>query len=159
MCWSSSTTGENVRIRLTHITTRSSGQQARREERLELNEFRIGRGTDNTLSLQDIAVYLHHAVLRRRLDGIFAEAVDVRAIQVNGRLADVHRLEPGDVLRFGEFALRVVAPEAGEDLALEVEQVDRRGTEREELSARTRIGVRSGLFATMLISLTILGVA
>ena len=159
MCWSSSTTGENVRIRLTHITTRSSGQQARREERLELNEFRIGRGTDNTLSLQDIAVYLHHAVLRRRLDGIFAEAVDVRAMQVNGRLADVHRLEPGDVLRFGEFALRVVAPEAGEDLALEVEQVDRRGTEREELSARTRIGVRSGLFATMLISLTILGVA
>ena len=148
-----------MRIRLTHITTRSSGQQARREERLELDELRIGRDTDNTLSLNDIAVSLHHAVIRQRREGIFAAAVDARAIRVNGRLANVHRLEPGDVLRFGEFALRVNPLEAGDDLALEVEQVDRRGSEREELSARTRIGVRSGLFATALISLTILGLA
>jgi hypothetical protein len=39
----------------------------------------------------------------------------------------------------------VVAPRAGEDLALEVEQVVRPGDEREELARRTRMGVEGGL--------------
>jgi len=132
-----------VRIRLIQVTTRRSGEKARREEVREDDVLGIGRGTDNDLSLPGLSVALHHATLRVD-DGIRVEGVGGAMVRVNGRPAHSRRLAPGDVVGIGSFELRLLEPAAGEDLCLEVEEVAHAGDPRSELERRVRVGIRRG---------------
>lgn len=134
-------------VRLVQITTRRSGATARKEQSREVSTLSVGRGTDNELVLNELTIGLHHASFEKRSDGVHVRRQESADLLVNGQLTESERLEPGDVVKIGHYELRVVAPEQGEDLALEVEQVVRPGDEREELRQRTRMGVERGFFS------------
>jgi hypothetical protein len=147
-----------MRIRLIHITTRKSGK-ARRELSLEAERLRVGRGTENELTLNALTVSLQHASFHERGGQIFVEPAEGSEVLVNGgRTVGELRVGPGDVVRVGPFELRLVAGE-GEDLSLEVEESERRGSEEDELRKRTRIGLEGGWLTRRSLSWTlVLGV-
>lgn len=148
-----------MRIRLIQISMRRSGTEARREELRESDALHVGRGTDNDVSLPGLTVSLHHAVFRRADGEIFVEGLGSNLVEVNGRPAATHELRPGDSVRIGGFELRSVAPAADEDLALEVEEIERAGDAAEALARRTRLGLaRTWLSERPLVWLAILAV-
>jgi len=118
-----------VRVRLTHVTVKASGTRALRQSVLDVDAVRIGRGTDNHISIRGLSVPLHHSVLVRRGEQITIDRVDAGTIEVDGREGSGRALRPGNVVRIGDLEIRVVEPGDGEDLAIEVEQVERSVTE------------------------------
>jgi hypothetical protein len=135
-----------VKVRLVHVTTRLSGRKSRREESREAESLRIGRGTDNDLELSGLTVALHHAALHERGGRFFLEGVEGNSVRIGAKVSEGGGVAAGDVVRIGGYELRIVAPEGDEDLALEVEEIEQRGTEREELARKTAVGVNRGLF-------------
>jgi hypothetical protein len=149
-----------MRIRLIQITTRRSGAQARREELRDDDFLTVGRGTDNDVSLPGLSVSLHHASFRRVDATLRVEGLDANVVRVNGLIGSGHDVGPGDVVQVGSFELRLIALAAGEDLALEIQEVARVGDERESLALRTRLGIARGWLSPRLLSwLGILAVA
>lgn len=136
-----------MRIRIVQITTRRSGAQARHDDLRDDDVLTIGRGTDNDLSLPGLSVSLHHATIRRVSSEIRVEGVEGNVVAVNGRPCTTRAIEPGDTLQIGSFEIRVLARTHGEDLTIEVEEVERAGDAREALARRTRLGVGRGLFS------------
>jgi hypothetical protein len=133
-----------MRIRLIQITTRRSGAQARREEMRDDDVLTVGRGTDNDVSLPGLSVSLHHASFRLLAGGIRVEGVEGNVVVVNGRVSSGQDVAPGDVIRLGSFDLRLLEPAGDEQLALEIEEVERAGDALEALHRHTRLGVEGG---------------
>ena len=76
---------------------------------LDLHALRVGRSTDNDLSVEgDEFASSHHARFEPRRDGVYVEDVgSTNGTFVNGiRLTRERRLAPGDVVRIGETDLR-----------------------------------------------------
>ena len=76
---------------------------------LDLHALRVGRGSDNDLSIQsDEYASSHHARFEPRRDGVYVEDIgSTNGTFVNGiRLTRERRLTPGDVVRIGETDLR-----------------------------------------------------
>jgi len=76
---------------------------------LDSHPLRIGRGSDNDLSIDgDEYASAHHARFEPRRDGVYVEDVgSTNGTFVNGiRLARERRLATGDVVRIGETDLR-----------------------------------------------------
>jgi FHA domain len=76
---------------------------------LDSHALRVGRGTDNDLSVDgDEFASSHHARFEPRRDGVYVEDVgSTNGTFVNGiRLSRERRLAPGDVVRIGETDLR-----------------------------------------------------
>jgi hypothetical protein len=156
-----------MRVRIVHVTLRRSGARARREEWLDGPSLSIGRSTINSLQIPGLTVPLRHSVIRPVALEMRLEAVGSGDLLVNGHSVPSGRsLAIGDAVRVGEFELRIVEPAPGENLALEVEQVEIPGSEREELAKRTVIGINRGLLTrrklswglTLLIAATLFGV-
>ncbi len=134
-----------MRVRLITVTTRRSGTKARREDRQEVEALTVGRGTNHPLSLNGLTISLHHATFHERSGEIYLEPAEARELRVNGELVTGERkLSPGDSVRIGQFELRMMPAEGGDDLVLEVEEIERSGGAREELDKRTRLGVEGG---------------
>ncbi len=142
-----------MRVRLTHVTVKASGTRALRQSVLDVDAVRIGRGTDNHISIRGLSVPLHHSVLVRRGEQITIDRVDAGTIEVDGREGSGRALRPGNVVRIGDLEIRVVEPGDGEDLAIEVEQVERSVTELDALAKRTHMGVERGLFTRRRLSI------
>ncbi|RMG26587.1 MAG: FHA domain-containing protein [Armatimonadetes bacterium] len=72
-------------------------------------EYTVGRDPECDLALSDATVSRKHAALRARTDGLFVEDVgSTNGTFVNGRPIEGEvRLQEGDQLQFGKFALRV----------------------------------------------------
>lgn len=134
-----------MKVRLIHVTMRPSGRKSRREEVRETDSLRIGRGTDNDLELSGLTAALHHAELHERGGRLFVEGVEGNSVRIGSKVSEGGPVGPGDVVRVGGYELRVVQTEGDEDVALEVEEIERRGDEREELAKRTAVGVNRGL--------------
>lgn len=143
-----------MRARIVQVSTRRSGATARRERVLEAEVIRIGRGTGNELVLNDLAVALHHATLRRDGAGIVIEAEPGQQLRVGRGIILRERVEPGDAIRLGAFEIRVVEAGPNDDVCVEVEQVGRRGDEAQELARRTSIGLERGWLTTRTLSWT-----
>ncbi|MFP8879918.1 MAG: FHA domain-containing protein [Myxococcota bacterium] len=142
-----------MRIRLIHVTTRRSGRQARRPEELDANALTVGRGTDNMLTLGDLAVSIRHAIFREQADGVYVEGMGAAEVRVSGRrIRGETRVRPGTTVTVGPYALRIVEPDDDHALQLEVEEVERRGDEYEGLAQRTRSGVERGWFTRRVLS-------
>jgi len=76
---------------------------------LDLHALRVGRGSDNDLSIQrDEYASSHHARFEPRRDGVYVEDIgSTNGTFVNGvRLTRPKKLSPGDVIRIGETDLR-----------------------------------------------------
>lgn len=136
-----------MRVRLVHVTTRRSGR-AVREQEIEVETLRVGRGTDNAISLPGLTVGLHHADFHLRADGVYVEPVAAHDVRLEGHaISGARRVRPGDRVGIAGFELRVRPSAHGEDLALEVEELAPRTTALEDLARRTRIGIEHGLLA------------
>jgi hypothetical protein len=135
-----------VRARISYVTVKRSGTRAVRDVVVDVELLRIGRGTDNQIQLAGLSVALDHAAVHVRNGRPWIETVrgDLR---VDGRVVSARSLSPGDVVRIGPHELRVREPGAGEDVAVEVEQVEHVEAAAAALAARTRLGIRRGLLS------------
>ena len=128
-----------MHVRMVHLKVRRSGAISRREELYDGGEFTIGRGTDNSLQLSGLAVRSNHCVFRQSEEGLLLLPLDHGSVLVNGRAHGGGTVRSGDVLHVGSFEIRLTDPREGEDLALEVEEVQRED-HSERLIANTRSG-------------------
>src|SRR5262245_61534141 len=133
-------------LRVIHKMVRRSGRISQREELLDVEQPRIGRAFDSDVQLSQLSIENRHSLLERRSDGVYLIPAEAADVEVNGRRYSERRLRPRDVIRVGGFELRVLSPGEGEDLCLELSQVVRRQSEREELEKRTQVGLGRGLF-------------
>ena len=130
-----------MRARIVHVVTRRSGSTARREERVEVPEVTVGRGTDNTIQVPGLGVSLRHFALSPTPGGLFAELRDAGSLIVDEGVSRGGRVEPGTEIRLGEYRLRLLEAGPEEDVAIEVSRAQPSVAERESLAARTRIGL------------------
>jgi pSer/pThr/pTyr-binding forkhead associated (FHA) protein len=135
-----------VRVRLASIKTGRSGSRASDERNFDVPSFRIGRGTENDLCLNDLSLSLNHLQLEMRGRDLFVVQRGAGNVLVNGREVEEKEIGTGDEIRIGRFELRVVEPPAGVDVSLELEERERLVESRAALDKRTRIGVERGLF-------------
>lgn len=133
-------------VRLVQVRTRKDGSLSRRAERKDLPSLVIGRASDCGVVLRELDVGLRHLEITETSDAIRVRGLGANAIRLNGkeiREGSSVDLVVGDRIRLGSYELRVAPPEEGERLCLEMEVVVRRGSEREELGRRTRLGFES----------------
>ena len=81
---------------------------------LNLSSMRIGRSSDNEIVIEDDAVSVHHALIRRKKaenpanpDDFFVE--DLRSTNctfVNNKEIKTHQLKDGDIIRIGRTRLK-----------------------------------------------------
>jgi len=136
-----------MHVRLTEIRLRPTGKKVRMARDVEVESLFIGRGPDNDLSLKGLTISLHQATMRMSEGRIYIEAAPSQSISVNGLITTGERLAVGDEIRIGSWEVRVLEPEAGVDIALEYEEVDRGQNDRYVLDARSHLGLEKGLFA------------
>jgi hypothetical protein len=125
-----------VRVRISNVTI-FSGTRATSEQRLDVEQLTIGRGTDNTLRIPGASVPLHHSVVERHGDGFRLRLLEASEAAGSGALT------PGEVLRIGQYRVEVLAPTADADVALRVEQIEAPAVE--QLASRSRLGIERGL--------------
>ena len=125
-----------MRVRIFHVTV-ISGTHATSEQRLDIEQLAIGRGTDNQLRIPGASVPLHHSVLERHGDGF-----RLRLLEASDA-ATGEALTPGEMLRIGQYRVHVLQPTSEEDVALRVEQIEAPAVER--LASRSRLGIEHGL--------------
>jgi hypothetical protein len=131
-----------VRARIIHVTV-LSGTRATSEQRLDVEQLAIGRGTDNQLRIPGASVPLHHSVLEGRGDGLRLRLVEAREVDLRGQQTAGGSLVPGDVLRIGQHRIEVMPPAPDEDVTLRVEQIE--APPLEHLAQRSRLGIERGL--------------
>jgi predicted CXXCH cytochrome family protein len=129
-----------MRVRLRHLTTRSSGSKAVREQIREVGRLRIGRGSGNDVELAGLTVALDHATIEQRDGRIWVEAVGGSELRVGGHVSSGRAVASGDVVRIGQYELRLLEPGPGEDLVVEVEAIAHAHVEGAGLLARSPIG-------------------
>ncbi|HYC01012.1 MAG TPA: FHA domain-containing protein [Candidatus Limnocylindrales bacterium] len=133
-----------MRARISYVTVKRSGTRAVRDVLLDVEVVRIGRGTDNEIQLPGLSVALEHAAIHLRQGRPWIEAVRGDDVRVGGRVASARALAIGDTIRIGPHELRVRAPEAGTDLAVEVEQIESAQASAADLARRTSLGIHRG---------------
>lgn len=112
-----------MRCLIRRITKRARAGEAFRDQSIETDTLTIGRGTNQHVFLSDLHVALEHAVLRALGGGRFSlNAKTAAGVQVNGRLTQAAVVSRGDEIILGRCRLRLIAPPAEHDLALEVEE-------------------------------------
>jgi ABC transport system ATP-binding/permease protein len=74
------------------------------------DEYSIGRSEENTVRLTERNISRHHALLKRNGSGwLIEDKTSYNGCFVNGvRVADVHRLDHGDLVQLGDYRLEVV---------------------------------------------------
>ena len=103
-----------MRVRITEIRLRPTGKKVRIDREVEVESLFIGRGPDNDLSLKGLTIALHQATLRLAEGRLYVEAASGHEVEVNGLVTNGERLGPGDGLRIGAWALRVLWGAAAE---------------------------------------------
>jgi predicted component of type VI protein secretion system len=74
------------------------------------DEYSIGRSEENTVRLTERNISRHHALLKRNGSGwLIEDKQSYNGCFVNGvRVADMHRLDHGDLVQLGDYRLEVV---------------------------------------------------
>lgn len=115
------------------IVRKVSSRGEIREKILEVSGevLRIGRGPLNELRLEDLAVSLNHAELRRDEQGsyILRDVSQGRTISLNRAPVKEAVLQPGDVIKIENYSLAVSQPEPAGSLVLAVEEGPATSTE------------------------------
>lgn len=131
-----------MRVLVSYLTRKRSGDVARREVEAVDDVIGIGRGADCHIYLHDPRVSLRHAEINQRAGGIYLEdAKTPTDTIVNGAVSALAKLSRGDKVEIGPYELIVVDPPGGIDLAITVELVHPRGDELEQLKSRSRVNL------------------
>jgi hypothetical protein len=136
-----------MRVSLAEIKVRPGGKRLRIDHFVEVESLHIGRGPDNDLCLTGLTISLHHATIRTANAHVYIEAASGQEIRINGLPTQGERLNVGDEVHIGSWALRRLESQAGEDLHLEYEEMVRDQDLRAALDQRTRLGIERGFFA------------
>ncbi len=110
-------------IEFTFLTQRGTALM-RRSQRASAERIRLGRGTDNEVTLPDIRVGLRVATLMPSGDGMAIEKAGNAPLQVNGQPVDAAALRVGDKIRLGPYGIEVVSPPEGCAGAIQIELVE-----------------------------------
>lgn len=113
-----------MQVLIRQISRRGKGGGAHRDRRIEAEEVRIGRSTDQDIQVADLRVSLEHARIRQAGGGRFElVAAGARGVRVNDRWVQGSRLSVGDRVDVGEVRICVIEPPEDCALALSVEPV------------------------------------
>jgi phosphoserine phosphatase RsbU/P len=78
----------------------------------------VGRGASNHIVLDDPRISRQHARFAPEADGAFVYDLNsANGTVVNGIVVQKHKLQPGDILRFGRYTFRIDSVDAPEDEA------------------------------------------
>jgi Class III cytochrome C family len=146
-----------MRVRLTDIkrTKKKREKKPQAPRFVETDALTIGRGTDADVHLAGLDVKFEHAAVLARQGKIFIEKREADTLVVERRddagrvlshdLTAVKEATPGDVLRIGRYEITVVEPQDDETLALEIEEVAKPTSERDEVEKRYDRGIERGI--------------
>lgn len=114
-----------MRTQINLVSRRKKGGVSKKTQVLDQAIIKIGRGTDQAISLADLKVAYEHAYIFQGEDGAFyVEAKALSGIRFNRKPASSERLSPGDTIGIGGYELTVQAATDEFDLILDVEQVE-----------------------------------
>ncbi len=138
-----------MRALLTHVSVRRSGNVARRNEELEGEAIRIGRGLGNEIALEGLAISLQHAEIVARSDGAYLVPRPPATVLLRGRRIDGDaRLAVGDVIRIDRYEMRVTGlAEGGYDVCVELEAVESPASELQQLETTAQMQLESGIWS------------
>ncbi|HYE50598.1 MAG TPA: cytochrome c3 family protein [Azospirillaceae bacterium] len=126
---------------LIRYVTRRRGNPVNRDETVEADLLRIGRGTDSALHLPDLRVAYHHAEVRLTEEGVRIAAVGTSDLRVNGRIVKEAFLTPADEVDVGPYRVMLLPPGEGYDLGISAELVAPLADDEKRLRADARIGL------------------
>lgn len=130
-----------MRALVTTLTKKAKGGVARRDDSVETDALRFGRGADCEVHLVDPRVQLHHAQIVFRPGGYFLEAFGQADFEASGQRTQAHRLSAGEKVQLGPYEIVIVGSSDGYDIALTVELVRPLGDDLAMLQARSRIAL------------------
>ena len=88
------------------LVIRSGGGRAGESFGIEGERMSIGRSPDADVFLDDVTVSRNHALLVRRRDGLYIDALgSLNGTYVNRRRIESHQLQHGDELQVGKYKL------------------------------------------------------
>jgi len=135
-----------VRTLIRHVTRKSRGGTAVRDEVAEGEKILAGRGNDCAIHLPDPRVMLHHADLTIRDGKLYVLAAPGADLRVGDSLTQISKLDVGSKIRIGPYEIEFAEKGGDFDFTLHVELVLALGDDLEKLVARSRIHIdRIGL--------------
>jgi len=129
---------------VSYLTRKAKGGVARRDDVVETDVLRFGRGADCEVHFVDPRVQLHHAQIVARPGGYFLEGFGVGDFEVGGQRTQAHRLNAGEKIQIGPYEVEIVGSPEGYDIALTVELVRPLGDDLEMLKTRSRVHLAGG---------------
>lgn len=130
-----------MQVEVTFLTRRGPDALMRKTQTVTAESLRFGRGTDNEISLADIRVALHAAVITLREAGLFIERAGEEPVEINGASVPSSTLKPGDKIEIGPYEVVVVDPPQGFDAAITIELVHPLGDTLERIVGQSHIGL------------------
>lgn len=151
-----------MRSLIRHVTRKSRGGTAVRDEVAEGEIVVAGRGNDCGIRLPDPRVMLHHAEFSMRGGDLYVSASPNADLRVNDSLVQMAKVAVGSKIRIGPYELEVLPPEDGFAFTVAVEMVQALGDDLEKLVARsqihiTRLGLTMRWWVWLLVGAIIVG--
>jgi FHA domain-containing protein/zinc ribbon protein len=88
------------------LVIRSGGGRAGESFAIEGDRMSVGRTPDAAVFLDDVTVSRNHALIVRRVDGIYIDDLgSLNGTYVNRRRIESHKLEDGDEIQVGKYKL------------------------------------------------------
>ena len=151
-----------MRSLIRHVTRKSRGGIAVRDEVADGDTIVAGRGNDCGIRLPDPRIMLHHAKFTMRGGDLYVSAAPNADLRVNDNLTQIAKLETGSKVRIGPYEIDVLTAESDFDVTLAVEMIQALGDDLEKLVARsqihiTRIGLTMRTWVWLLVGLVLIG--
>lgn len=120
----------------------------------------IGRGPQNDIVIDNLAISAEHAVIVTTDTDVFLEDLNsTNGTQINGQPVRKHYLQDGDVLELAQYKIRYVAADGSADLSLQSEprDVEVRKNHRSTAVLRILNGGRQGQEIPLVKKITSIG--
>ncbi len=114
-----------MKLSLITIKKRPDGDDvSRRENILDGEELRVGRGADVDVNLPDVNVAYHHATLSQTSEGLILSAVGGHSLMVNDQPMEAVVMAPGVSARIGSYELTAEEAPDHSDFAIALAKLD-----------------------------------
>ncbi len=135
-----------MKLLLIQLTRNKLGQVTQAQQTLNIDQVRVGRGSDCKFHLSDPRVAMHHAVIGSSGSGeesaCFIEA-DAGIVTVDGSVERAVKLKTGQKIHLGPFELVVLPHDASQvDLALSWELLEPLKDNLESVKENVKVGLR-----------------
>ena len=130
-----------MRYSVIYLTKKRSGDYARREEFVECEALRFGRGSENEVFLGDPRIAYESLVISHRPGGFFAEARGGGDFRLNGKTTRAANLKAGDKISLGPYEIEILPADENCDFRLSLELVLPLEDDLQSLQERSRISL------------------